>query len=71
MAIQKHSELPVRVEMIQGKLLWTDDERLQLLGTLLEQVGAREAVRLGDPEIWRTAVAELQRRCPVEVVRSG
>jgi hypothetical protein len=48
--------------MIQGKLLWTDDERLQLLGSLLEQVGAREAVRLGDPEIWRTAVAELQQR---------
>jgi hypothetical protein len=47
--------------MVGGKLLNSDDERLLLLGLLLENVGADRAVQLGDPEVWRTAVAKLPR----------
>ena len=52
---------PEKIEMVGGKLLNSDDERLLLLGLLLENVGADRAVQLGDPEVWRTAVAKLPR----------
>jgi len=45
-----------------GKLLWSDEDRETLLGLLLENVGADRAVQLGDPEVWRAAVAKLSRR---------
>ena len=48
--------------MIDGKLFWSDEERLLLLGLLLENLGADAAVRLGDPQVWRTAVASLEGR---------
>jgi len=36
-----------------------DQERLLMLGLLLENVGVDAAVRLGDPAVWRAAIAEL------------
>lgn len=40
--------------------LFNDDaERLTMLGLLLENVGIDQVVRLGPPELWRQAVAEL------------
>ncbi len=56
---QRYDLMPQKLEMIEGKLLWDDDERRTLLGLLLENLGADEAVRLGSPEVWRTAVARL------------
>ena len=50
---------PEKIELIEGKLFWSDEERLTMLALLLENVGADAAVRLGDPEVWRAAVAEL------------
>lgn len=50
---------PEKLEMYRGKLLWDDDERLLLLGLLLENLGADAAVRLGDPAVWRAAVEGL------------
>lgn len=50
---------PEKLEMIRGKLLWSDEDREKLLGLLLENVGADRAVQLGDPEVWRAAVAKL------------
>jgi hypothetical protein len=50
---------PEKIEMTGGKLLWDDEERLTLLALLLENVGAEAAVRLGDPNVWRAAVARL------------
>ncbi len=58
-AMDRYSLAPERIEMIDGKLLWTDEERLNLLGLLLENVGADAAVHLGDPRVWRDAVARL------------
>jgi len=50
---QRYALAPEKIEMVQGRLLCTDDERLTLLGLLLENLGADAAVRLGDPDIWR------------------
>jgi hypothetical protein len=47
---------PKKLEMFEGRILWDDDERVKLLGLLLENVGADRAVRLGDPAVWRSAV---------------
>lgn len=45
--------------MVEGKLLWSEEDRETLLGLLLENVGADRAVGLGDPDVWRLAVAKL------------
>jgi hypothetical protein len=50
---------PEKLEVISGKLLWSHEDRVKLLGLLLENVGADAAVRLGDPEVWRAAVKKL------------
>jgi hypothetical protein len=48
-----------RIEMIGGKLLWNDEDRVTLLALLLENVGALRATKLGDPAVWRAAIAAL------------
>jgi len=53
---------PEKFEMYEGKLFWSDQERLLLLGLLLENVGVDAAVRLGNPSVWREAVASLENR---------
>ena len=50
---------PERFEMFDGKLFLDQEERLMLLGLLLENIGVDAAVRLGDPAVWREAVATL------------
>ena len=50
---------PEKIEMVGGKLLAGEDERLTLLALLLENLGVDKAVRLGDPAMWREAVAAL------------
>ena len=51
---------PEKIEILEGKLLFTDEERTKLLGLLLENVGADQAVRLGDPKVWIEAVETLK-----------
>ena len=58
-ARQRYELSPEKIEMIRGKLFWTDEDRIAMLALLLENVGADRAVQLGDPEVWRTAVAKL------------
>ena len=58
-ALQRHDSLPVPLEMVGGKLLWSDEDRIRLLAALLENVGADKAVRIGDAAVWRAAVAQL------------
>lgn len=56
---EKYYELcPDRIELIEGKLFWTDEQRLNMLGLLLENVGMDAAVRLGDPALWKQAIDE-------------
>jgi len=60
-AQERYQLAPEKLEMIRGKLLWSDEERETLLGLLLENVGADRAVQLGDAEVWRAAIAKLSR----------
>jgi hypothetical protein len=53
---------PEKLEMSEGRLLWDDEDRVKLLGLLLENVGADRAVRLGNPTVWRAAVAAIDAR---------
>ena len=56
----RYEALPeMKFEVIDGQLLWTDEERLCVLGVLLEAVGIDRAIRLGDPRRWREAIAAL------------
>ena len=58
-ARQRWELTPEKFEMYQGKLFWDDAQRVALLGLLLENVGADQAVRLGDPGVWKQAIAAL------------
>ena len=58
-AMQRYQLTPEKMEMIRGKLLWDEEDRVKLLGLLLENVGADRAVRLGNPNVWRAAVRSL------------
>ena len=61
---EKFMALPPKMELIDGKLFWSDEDRRDMLAALLEHMGTREAVRLGDPEAWLTALRELEREHP-------
>ena len=56
--LSRYSLAPNKIEMIEGKLFWNEEQRLTML-VLLENVGADQAVRVGDPDVWRTAIANL------------
>ncbi|MGQ0714928.1 MAG: hypothetical protein ACT4PJ_14595 [Gemmatimonadaceae bacterium] len=58
-AMQRYELTPEKIEMVKGKLLWDDEDRVTMLGLLLENVGADRAVRLGNPDVWRAAVRNL------------
>ena len=59
-AWERYQRTPEKIEMIGGKLFWTDEDRLTMLSLLLELVGADRAVQIGDPDVWRRAVAKLE-----------
>jgi len=58
-AMERYRLTPEKFEMVEGRLFWSDEDRLLLLGLLLENVGADAAVRLGSAEVWRAAIAAL------------
>lgn len=58
-AMDRYSLTPEKLEMVKGKLLSSDEDRETLLGLLLENVGADATVRMGDPNVWRSAVRKL------------
>lgn len=58
-ALARYHLVPGKIELIEGKLFWAEEARLTMLALLLENVGVDSAVRLGDPKVWREAVARL------------
>ena len=58
-AMSRYQMTPEKAEMLNGRLYGTEEERLTMLALLLENVGADKALRLGDPSVWRAAIAAL------------
>jgi hypothetical protein len=50
--------LPEKIEIMRGELVTSGTEPIALLALLLEQVGIDHALCLGDPQLWRDAIAE-------------
>jgi hypothetical protein len=50
---------PEKIELIEGKLFWSERDRVVMLALLLENVGVDKAIRLGDPAVWREAIEQL------------
>ena len=46
-----HELCPAKIELIEGKLFWNGDQRMTMLGLLLENLGVEKALQLGDPKI--------------------
>jgi hypothetical protein len=55
----RYSLTPEKIELIEGRLFWSEEDREAMLALLLENVGADKAVRLGDPKVWREAIEHL------------
>ena len=58
-AQRRYNLLPEKTEMFGGRLYLDEQERLVVLALLLENVGMDAALRLGDPQLWREAIAAL------------
>jgi hypothetical protein len=58
-AMARYQLAPEKIEMVEGRLFWSNEARLTMLALLLENLGADAAVRLGDPSVWKAAVADL------------
>jgi hypothetical protein len=52
---------PEKFECSDGKMFWTDEDRLNLLALLLENVGIDAAMRLAPKEVWREALEGYER----------
>jgi len=50
-----------KVEMTDGKIFNSDQDRLYVLALLLESVGIDAAVRIGPPELWQQAISDSHR----------
>jgi hypothetical protein len=58
-ALSRYELAPEKIEMVKGQLFSSDNDRLMMIGLLLENVGVDAVVRLGDPQVWRDAVNAL------------
>ena len=66
-ALSRYYMTPEKIEMVAGKLFLSDESRLTMLALLLENVGADQAVRIGDPVVVAgccSKVGVVPWRCP-------
>jgi len=52
---------PEKIELSRGRLFWRDQDRLAMVALLIENLGVDQVVRLGDPQVWREAIAALDK----------
>jgi hypothetical protein len=57
--VKRYRLAPDKIEMIEGKLFWSEEERLVMVGLLLENLGIDKVMRLGDPKLWKEAAEAL------------
>ena len=50
---------PEKIELVKGKLFASEEQRLAMLGLLLENMGIDAVIQLGPPELWRQAVKRV------------
>jgi hypothetical protein len=50
---------PHKIELIDGKLFMGEEERLLMVGLLLENLGLDKVMQLGHPRLWKEAAAAL------------
>ncbi len=53
--------VPEKIEFVNG-ILASEEERLIVLGMLLENLGIDRAIRFGKIEDWKAAIADLENR---------
>ncbi|HJW92562.1 MAG TPA: hypothetical protein VJ901_02990 [Thermoanaerobaculia bacterium] len=53
---------PERFEMADGKLFWSDEQRITLLALLLENVGIDAALRLAPLDLWRESLDAAEQK---------
>ncbi len=58
-AMARYQLIPEKIEMVEGRLFWSAEDRITMLGLLLENIGIDAAVRLGDANEWKAAVSDL------------
>lgn len=58
----RYNLIPEKIELVEGKLFWSEEERLNMLGMLLENIGIDKAVSMGDPAVWREAISLLKEK---------
>ena len=61
-AFPRYELTPEKIEMCRGKLFGSDEQRLTMLGLLLENMGADAAVSLGDITVWKEAIEARERK---------
>jgi hypothetical protein len=59
--LSRYELTPEKIEMVKGKLFWSEDDRLIMAALLLENIGVDRVVRLGNPKVWREAIAALDK----------
>jgi len=52
--------LPEKMELIEGRLFWSERHRLGMLGAMLEHMGLIAAVKLAPKELWLEALDEAK-----------
>ena len=57
----RYHELPGRLELMDGWLCFYEQERLDLLGALIEHVGTARTVLCGPLDVWKTAIRQRER----------
>jgi Uma2 family endonuclease len=60
-ALSRLREFPAKAEMMDGKLFWSEEDRLIALGCLLENVGIDKALRFCELQLWKDAIADLEK----------
>ncbi len=58
---QRTYQAPEKIEFVDG-IFASEQERLIVLGLLLENLGIDRAIRFGKIEDWKAAIADLENR---------
>ncbi len=62
-AFEKYGLTPEKIEMIQGKIFWSEEDRVNMLGLMLENVGIDKMLALFDDlGLLREAISEREKR---------